>query len=644
MDLIYADKNLIDLGVLTDYSFDMEYGNEECSFECRVQSYNHVCEQDYILYIEFTEYGGVIDRVESNTKTGEVVYIGRTWHGILNSFVICPPKGDSYRTFDGTAASVLQEIVNMIGMNDLFQVETQEDEVEINQFSVRYEMAYYAILRMLIAHNAKLYMYWKNGKVHMGAIQAVNYSTNEEFDSSQVPFEVGYTYNNVNHLVCLGRGEGEKRAVIHLFCDDGGNVQPYAKVAQPIKDADYILDESKRVMTGREEIARIYDYPNAEITYNYLPLMTQPSNWNGTYYNYFEPEEDEETGQTVYNNLKREYKDEYRLQYSKPSDWANGFKNYFYFVTQNFHRVEPVITYALTESKPLDWNKNYKDYYTKSGSKYYAVKPDEIISYKALKEKPKGWKTKYTQYFTYFWDGTQVIYRPVSGNTKYTYEKQTKRPTDWETNYNSYYVNLKAGSYTVNKQEKKYKGGYYTVREAVNMNAITIKLDKKKEKALTSSWKKNKFYTRFGKNYAPKFQYGSTAATRFYEKVVKTSRPTWVANKYYAKNSISPPKWEPKKYYTRYEKVEQIPAFSPGEYFYELQDRYAVLVEEAMKELDELRDTSTLSIDLDIDSEFDVGDTIGAIDEVTKIEVNKNVVRKVIRIRKGIVSTEYQVG
>ena len=33
MDLIYADENRIDLGVLQDYKFDLAYGESENDFE-----------------------------------------------------------------------------------------------------------------------------------------------------------------------------------------------------------------------------------------------------------------------------------------------------------------------------------------------------------------------------------------------------------------------------------------------------------------------------------------------------------------------------------------------------------------------------------------------------------------------------------
>lgn len=83
MDLIYADENRIDLGVLQDYKFDLAYGESENDFECMVLLDNNPCQQDYILYIEGTEYGGIIDSIAPDPDNNKLAYKGRTWHGVL---------------------------------------------------------------------------------------------------------------------------------------------------------------------------------------------------------------------------------------------------------------------------------------------------------------------------------------------------------------------------------------------------------------------------------------------------------------------------------------------------------------------------------------------------------------------------------
>ena len=49
MDLIYADKNKIDVGVMKDFSLDLAYGSGENDFELSVSAENNVCTEDYLL-------------------------------------------------------------------------------------------------------------------------------------------------------------------------------------------------------------------------------------------------------------------------------------------------------------------------------------------------------------------------------------------------------------------------------------------------------------------------------------------------------------------------------------------------------------------------------------------------------------------
>ena len=90
MDLIYTNANREDIGVLRDYELDLAFGADENNFECRIQAQSHCCEDGSLLYIDGTEYGGIVDSVGSITEDKEVIYSGRTWHGILASKVIMP--------------------------------------------------------------------------------------------------------------------------------------------------------------------------------------------------------------------------------------------------------------------------------------------------------------------------------------------------------------------------------------------------------------------------------------------------------------------------------------------------------------------------------------------------------------------------
>lgn len=650
MDLIYADGNLTDLGVLQDYSLDIEYGNNSTNdFEVKVQKDNHVCNQDYILYIEFTEYGGIIDRIESDTGSGEVTYKGRTWHGLLDSYVIEPPTGQIYRTFNGDANDVLSEIISLCGLGNLFEVDSTASGITISGFQSRYEKAYALILRMLNSYNAKMYCYWKSGKVRIGVLLAVNYAVNEEFDSSQVPFKVGLTYNNINHMVCLGQGQGVDRAVIHLFCDDGGKVQPYTLVDNPLQDSDYILDKRNQVLFGREERAEIFDEPNAEIITNYIPLTVKPDDWKGTYYHYYVPSVNSSTGELQYNLKERVYEDEYHLQDVQPNDWRvqNGYQKYYYWNATNneFANVDELtesqatITYEVLQTRPVDWDNCYNVYYEYDSvsQEYSNVRANNYDTYDLVPDQPIDWEWSYSQYYTRTWDGSQWVYNSVQGITQDVYEPHTSKPSDWNTNWGDYYTVLKAGGFDKGGKIVEWKGGYYTVDYAVN----TAKVVHKQKGKLYPKWVKGKFYTKSTKTTAPLFIGASTGG--IFKKISHEIAPTFEANRYYIRYVDNTPAWTYGTYYTLVQDVEQIPDFVAGRFYRDVQDRYAMLIQDAANRWTELRDTSTLDIDLELESSYDVGDIVGSIDEVTKIEVNKMIQRKIIKIRQDIVSVEYNV-
>ena len=191
MDLIYADKTRKDLGVLLSYTMDMAYGSDENDYTCSVARADHCCAKGYFIYVEGEEYGGVVDSIRVNTETDEIRYIGRTWHGILEKKVICPDPGDDFLVLAGEANEVLQEIIDRIGLSSLFMASTEESDTQIVAYQFeRYCYAYTGIRKMLKEFDAKLRIRWVNGMIVLSAEPIYDYSQDEEFDTSQVDFQL----------------------------------------------------------------------------------------------------------------------------------------------------------------------------------------------------------------------------------------------------------------------------------------------------------------------------------------------------------------------------------------------------------------------------------------------------------------------
>lgn len=285
MDLIFMNANKEDIGVLHDYELDLAFGEDENNFECKMSAKVHCCEAGCFLYVDGTEYGGMIDGIESDTTTEEVVYTGRTWHGILGSKIILPLKSgeastdavtvktidsngvsmvDRYLVVSGDANACIQFVIDRIGLSDLFEAPGSLTGAFIRSYSFnRFTDAYTGIRKMLASAGLKMKMEFSNGKVILSAVERYDYSTDDGFDSDLLGFKVVKKYRTVNHLICLGNGELENRTVIHLYADTEGyisNNQTQFGLDEYTATYDFASVESEEELlkNGTEELKRLF--------------------------------------------------------------------------------------------------------------------------------------------------------------------------------------------------------------------------------------------------------------------------------------------------------------------------------------------------------------------------------------------------
>lgn len=268
MDLIYMDHSHVDIGVMTDYELDLAFGADENNFECLIPASSHCCQAGYYLYAEGTEYGGIIDTLEVRTEAEEVVYIGRTWHGILGSKIIMPLASsdsstpyvtiktedsngvslvDKYLVISGDANRCIDFMLSRLGLSDLFTAPETDAGISISSFQFdRFVDGYKGIVKMLSSAGLKPKIRYQDGKVVISAVAQYNYATDEEFDSSMIEMKLKKKFNAVNHLVCLGSGELDQRTVLHLYADENGNIS------------------TTQTQFGMNEYTSVYDYSSVE--------------------------------------------------------------------------------------------------------------------------------------------------------------------------------------------------------------------------------------------------------------------------------------------------------------------------------------------------------------------------------------------
>lgn len=302
MDLIYMNENREDVGVLLKYDLDLSFGANENDFTCTVNKRAHCCKAGYYLYMDGTEYGGMIDAVESDTATGDVTYSGRTWHGLLESKILEPDAGKDYLILSGEANAVIDALLTRIGLDSLFTASPAQSGIAVKNYKMnRYIGAYSGIVKMLKDLNAKLLFTFKNGHVVLSAAPVVDH-TQTGLDSDVIDFVSRKTKAKINHLICLGQGELAERQVVHLYADTEGNVsqtQSLFGLDEYTETYDYSFAEGLEdlIENGTEKLKEMQQQDKLSVSFNSTEKAFDIGDIVGAY--------DNETGLSVSVEIKQ---------------------------------------------------------------------------------------------------------------------------------------------------------------------------------------------------------------------------------------------------------------------------------------------------------------------------------------------------
>lgn len=598
MDLIYTDKNRKDINVLSDYELDEAFGKSENNFSLKISLSEHCMEPGCVIYAENTEYGGIIDTLNPNTKDSTLTYKGRTWHGILNSKVLEPDAGEDYLILSGEANSVLKEIITRLKLNDVFSVSEEDSGIEIIHYQCsRYPCAYDEIRKMLYEFMGKLTINCQMKTVLLSVSPLYDYSADEEWDASQLDFAIEKNYHPVNHLICLGSGDLKDRHVIHLFTDENGGIQPYSFYDNPYQDADYILDKRNQILKEQEEVVEVYDYGNAQDTVNYVLLTSKPQNWQNVYTNFFIAKDDK-----------------------------------FEQLTKTVEQ-----TYEVLASQPSDWGKRYASYFKKNGSDYANVDGVVQESYVKMSKKPADWDKNYANYYVYFSDGLTFEYQGVSGVSKDRYRLQTQQPSDWSVTFSDYFKQVNVYKFFYDEYKKDKSGVWVKARVVkdsqvqneitdkhalIFMEKVSVGIEYKALEKKAPKWKKNTFYTKISKQYPPKWKNGY-----YYRRKEETVAPEFKAGFFYQERS-----------------GEVIPSWKPNSYYIERTDHFADLVKNGIEKLKSYYNDEKITTSLDASISYDVGDVIGSREQVTGVQAAQPITKKILKITSDGNTVSYEIG
>lgn len=188
LGVIYADPYGREMGFVDYCAGDFTIGTSN-SFKLQVPA-NLGIARDWYLMIDNEEYGGIVEGLDVVTTEGHVTAVGLTWHGLLEAALVKPPPGQSHRTATGECNAVLGQIVDLLGLG--------------------YCMAA------------------------------------DEADGDRAAFSIS-TRRPVNHLHCMGSGEGADRLTLDLYADASGRIS------------------RTQTLTGRAHREEAYDNPSADL-------------------------------------------------------------------------------------------------------------------------------------------------------------------------------------------------------------------------------------------------------------------------------------------------------------------------------------------------------------------------------------------
>lgn len=243
MVLVVADTKLGNVREIEDFTLDVAFGADENALTLTVEDRSAPA-AGQLVYIDATEYGGVIDQVKRGSgrgATGTVECKGRTWHGILAGRRLSPDSGSGYLTVNGKVGDVLTSLIARMGLESLFKASSDDSTVSYT-FS-RFCDGYSGLMSCAKANGRKLAMRRMDGYIELSMPPIVDYAN--KVDSDLLDFTITSVHRCVNHLLCAGTGQLANRAIVHFYADENGNVS------------------HKQTLFGIDEICALYDYSNA---------------------------------------------------------------------------------------------------------------------------------------------------------------------------------------------------------------------------------------------------------------------------------------------------------------------------------------------------------------------------------------------
>lgn len=250
MGLMYTNKNKEIQNFLVGASLDVENGeNNSIQLSMAIEDFTLITENCYVFDNDFPQFGGRLDKVTVNTANESVTWSGRSFAGILDEKIVVPPVGQSYLTINGSFGRVINQLLSLTGLDDVFYTDLLDTETGTESYKINRYVSVLSALKSIadsLDFSLKIVYNKNERKILISANERKTAGVGEELNSDQFSFSVEKDYRKVNFLICLGSGELAERTVVYLH---------YNEETDSIEEVSEYLSDT---------IQAVYDYSNAE--------------------------------------------------------------------------------------------------------------------------------------------------------------------------------------------------------------------------------------------------------------------------------------------------------------------------------------------------------------------------------------------
>lgn len=213
-----------------------------------------------------SEYGGIIEDMEPDTKNNTIKLLGYTWRGLLGQKIIM-----SSGPYSGDANDIIRQIVGN-AFDNLYVVDAIKSGISVENYSFDGYPTMLDGFHDMLGEEGKLCCRCLDGVVHLTAEKVVDYSNEYEYSQdNRISFTVKDYRRGINHLVVIGKDVIGEPVVVHVYADELGNIsttQTLKGLAERMQVYEYTSLESKEALVeaGKKRLKELMNYKKLEIS------------------------------------------------------------------------------------------------------------------------------------------------------------------------------------------------------------------------------------------------------------------------------------------------------------------------------------------------------------------------------------------